>query len=396
MLVSGIPQFHNKKFLYIFVTALIVLSDDCFWFSTANIKSLTLIKFIFILTLPCFLIKDNKLTIQEKNLLALVILTTISSGIVNGFAFGGPLLLCFIFLASFLIVNKISFSTFGKIFSNIIIFLSLCSIIVWGLLIFHILSPNIIENSVGVNTRTLLLCQFYEGYVGILRNAAIFREPGIFMIFINLAFLFDIYNKQTIPIYRLIIYTFAIFSTFSTAGYIILSLCFFLYFLKKGVSFRIIIPLILLLTGVYLFISSDSLMASVFGKLERGQESASVLGRISSITVPLTILSENPIFGVGTEDFRGEYLSISQRLFGIRIDPQGMSTNTFINAGALFGLFFFAFILIGYYKLSQIIAHQTITRLLVILSLLFIFSNESMLYSFIFIILLAYGYVTRS
>ena len=391
--ISEKSKTNNLKMLYIIVAIMIAFSDECYWFSTADIPFLKTLKNIFLLGLPILLLVKNKFSTKEFNLLSFVIIIVSFSGIINGFALGGPMLFSIMFMGSLLFINKTPFSIFGNVFSNIILALSIFSFVIWIWASFSIESLNTIENIVGTSIHTSCCFLYFDGHSGEIRNACIFREPGVFMIFICLALLFDIYNSTIIPIYRLIIYTLTIFSTYSTAGYIILALCFIIYFLKKGLSSKIILPLLLLLLGLVFLMSSDSIMTSVFGKIEKGQDSASFLGRISSIIIPLNILIENPIFGVGTENFRTEYIIMSKQLFGFEINPDGMSTNTFFNAGAIYGFIFFCFILFGLYRLSRHITKSKQVGLLVLVLFVLMFSNETMIYSYIFITLIAYGYM---
>ena len=89
----------------------------------------------------------------------------------------------------------------------------------------------------------------------------------------------------------------------------------------------------------------DKLIGDVFGKFERGEDSASVLGRISSILVPLSVILKYPILGTGAEAFRDVYMNVSKSIFGFPIDPQGMATNTILNAGTVYGIWFAIFLI---------------------------------------------------
>lgn len=377
----------------IIVLLTIVISDDSFWFSAYNNQTLILIKNIVLLGLPFVLLKNNRFTRTEIQMFSFVICWTFISGIFNGFALGGPILLCFVVAGSILMSNKINIQTFGILFSKIIFLLCIYSLFVWLLLSLNIMEPGSVENGAGVFVHTLFFCQFFDDYTGsFYRNAAIFREPGVFMIFINIAFLFDIYCHKKIDIKKLAIYTISIFSTFSTAGYIIFLVLVFIYFVKNGFSFKRLLPLLLFGLVILYFVSSENLMTNVFGKFENGEDSHSVLGRISSIYIPLNIMIEHPFFGVGTEMFRAAYIKQGLEIFHMEIDPQGLATNTIFNIGAIFGLVFFIGSIIGLYKLSNHFSDNKIHQFFIFISFLFMFSNESMVYSYIFILMLTYGF----
>ena len=121
-------------------------------------------------------------------------------------------------------------------------------------------------------------------------------------------------------------------------------------------------------------------------------ESGSVAGRITSLTIPSAIIFHNPLFGVGAESFNVEYIHYGQQLYHMYINPQGLATNTILNAGAVYGLWFAMFLIIRFYNLSKTVAHnRRYQTMYVFLLFLMMFSNESMFYSIIVYVLVFYG-----
>ena len=252
-----------------------------------------------------------------------------------------------------------------------------------------------IENVAGSNIRTSCYCIFFSDYFGfILRNSAIFRELGVFMVFINIAFILDtLFLKNNLSIKKLILYVGCMVTTLSTAGLIILFLSYLLYLYNQKSNIKAFaIPAIFIGVCVYLLVGSEELIGGIFGKFERGMDSGSVAGRITSLTIPATIMYHNPLFGVGAEQFRPEYIKYGQQMYHLLIDPQGLATNTMLNAGAVFGVWFAIFIIYNYYRFSKLLVpRKRIQALYIFILFMMMFSNESMFYSLIIYILIFYA-----
>ena len=87
----------------------------------------------------------------------------------------------------------------------------------------------------------------------------------------------------------------------------------------------------------------------------------------------------------------------SEELFHETIDPQSMATNSILNASAVFGLWYGIFLIFGLCNFSKRMARRNLIGvLLTFVSLLMIFSNESMQYSLILYMLVFYGLSNES
>jgi len=132
------------------------------------------------------------------------------------------------------------------------------------------------------------------------RANGIFREPGIYQMYINLAFFsLDFINIKYKNLLRLL-FVFSLFTTFSTAGLVIFWVClvykFFLYFninlsLKKIILVIISIIFLLLISYYILFTSDFGLIARL--KLNSGQV------RLLQMKKGIDLFFEYPIFGTG-------------------------------------------------------------------------------------------------
>lgn len=383
--------------LYFLISSLIIISSDTFRFGTSGEPIYETIRYGFISICFLYLISKNKITSKQYLLLlGFLILFFISSFINGGGITGGPILLFISLTVAFATTRLIRISTFSKIFINIILLLSGYSIIIWMLVWSGILPPTITRNAADSPVLTSFGCVFFDLYLGNgLRNSCVFREPGVYMIFLNIAFIMEAFIlNENVDRKKIAIYALAVFSTFSTAGFLIFGIIFLIYTLKSnsGVSKkRTIFPIILIL-GVCTVLSLTSLGDGVFGKLSAGEESKSFLGRVSSITIPLEILINNPLFGCGIERFENLYVDLAYSQYGIMINPQGMATNTLLNSSATFGIWYGLFILIGLYKLCQKMRISTIKKLIILLCLVLCLCNEVLTYSIFIYWFIFYGY----
>lgn len=375
---------------------IIVISDDCYWFSTTSNTLFVALKYVFFVVLPIYLY--IKLKSPKINLIPIIFMTAMFclSALLGGASIiGGPATLCLTLLSATILTKTVSLLTFASAFIKVTNVIMLYSLLVWAAVMFSFVQITEIENVAGNSIKTAYLCTFFSDYFGlILRNGAIFREPGIFMVFINIAFILDtLYLKNRLSIKKLFLYVGCMVTTLSTAGLIILFLSYLLYLFNQKTNIKAFaVPAIFIGVCLYLLIGSEELIASVFGKFERGMDSGSVAGRITSLTIPSMIMFYNPLFGVGAEQFRTEYIKYGQQMYHMFIDPQGLATNTMLNAGAVFGVWFAIFIIYNFYRFSRLLVpKKNIQALYIFLLFMMMFSNESMFYSLIVYILIFYG-----
>lgn len=388
--------FKQNMWMYMLFFCMILVSDDSYWFTTSDSTFAVMVKYAFVAFLPVILfLKGCRFKKNDLALLMFMVSMMSLSTMLSGSSLGGVLMLTLTVASSMLIASKYSLFTFAKIFSDIVTVVILYSATIWILMMASVITPMDIENVAGVQIRTYAYCLFFSGYTNFIpRSSAFFREPGMFMVFIMISFIFEAFVlKKKFSIWKLLLYTLGIFSTLSTAAFIIFILAYFLY-LSQNKSFSwksYIFPIVLMTATVFIIASTAEIMLMVFGKLEKGTDSGSVLGRISSIIIPFNMMLEYPILGTGTTPFRQVYIDVGQTIFHTTVDPQGLATNTIFNAGAIFGVWLFILSLIGFYKLCKKMSRHKFAILYIWVLLLMIFSNEAMVYSIIFYILIFYG-----
>lgn len=398
-----IKEIRRDIWSYWFVLPIIIVSDDTLLFGTSGIAGMEKAKFVILSLWGMWSFALNKYKLNSVVFIPLIFcgLFFMSSLINGGRISGGPL---FLTLNLFIAINtcrRYDISSFARIFSNIIILISIYSLIVWIGVTCRILPTSSFENSAHQIIEMFGGCCFFKMGNSLLpRSSCFFREPGVYMIFICLSFILEAFIlRNKISNKRLLIYVVSLLSTFSTAGFLIFGLLFIVYIFNSN-SIRsnkstLIFPILIAVGVVYVIINSE-ISTGVFDKLQRGEESVSYLGRLSSVTIPIDMIKIHPIFGIGIDGFKPLYESVSAKQFGIIINPDGMSTNTILNAAATFGIWFGLFMLIGLYKLCRQIKIKSLYQIMIFVSLLLALSNETLIYSAFIYWFIFYGYKVRT
>lgn len=386
------------KWSYLLVFLLAFLSDDSYWAATSGNTALSIARYCFVVIIPIIFMVFMKVNVGKdiSGLLVLIIGGIIIASFLSGSGIGGPIMLFFSLLSAALIVTKIDLADFSESFCDVVVAMIVYSFALQMSIMLGLAEPSMRENVAGVSQSILGGCVFHNSYFGlIMRNGCFFREPGVFMVYICMAYMLDIWmNKCGLTLKRQLVYFLGVFSTMSTAGIAIWAVLFMINVLRKG-SFKIsnIMPLLIVAVVAYFIFSNEIIFGNVFGKLERGTDSGSVLGRLSSITIPFKMTIESPLWGCGTEHFRDVYIKYGHQIYHTDIDPQGLATNAILNASAVFGLWFGIFIVLGFWKLSKrLTSYNKLGCVLTFASIMLSFSNESMQYSLIFYLLIFYGY----
>lgn len=385
------------KWIYLLIFCISFVSDDSYWVATSGNQILSMCRYVFAALLPVVLVVFFHVTLSKKtaDLVIVISFLLFVVSLLSGSGLGGPIMLVFTIVAAAMVATKIQVNILAERFCDVIILLILYSFAIQMMLLTGVIQGRLGEN-VGNSTLTIYGgCIYFNSYFGLIqRNSCFFREPGVFMVYICVAYLLDIWtNNKGLNLRRQLIFFIGILSTMSTAGIIIWGVLFMTNVLcRKVISTRSILAIATIGVLVSFVFQNEVIYGNFFAKLDRGTESASVLGRLSSVSIPLKMTFDSPIWGCGTEKFREFYMRCSEELFHETIDPQSMATNSILNASAVFGLWYGIFLIFGLYNFSKRMARRSLIGvLLTFVSLLMIFSNESMQYSLILYILIFYG-----
>ena len=263
-----------EKIYFVVIFLMIYCSQDTLLFGTNANTNLTeaakYLPFIFIIIL---LFLNTHLKVKNLLVVVLMCMLLMLTCFVNGEELRNYVYRCAILIAAFLLVeyNK---SLFWEYYSKIMTFL--CS---WSIVTFvvNIIIPSIInifpliQNILGREYKTTFfsIISVETKYI-VSRNQGIFREPGVFAVFLVIAMINELKCGSNINVKRFIIYMITMLTTMSTAGYIILTaICFYIISVRKEFKYiRTIIMImsvvIICLVGFTDILQSDNIMWSKF------------------------------------------------------------------------------------------------------------------------------------
>lgn len=396
---------YTNSFLHIVFFLIIFVSDDTFTFGTNSIFSFILFKYLIYLILTIFLIyKVNKqvLIIPTKSniMLLFCIFAVFLTAALNLDITGGYIYQIWLIFLAFLITQLFSSKDIIFAYCRFVYFLSIVSLVVFALASIFPVFLNVFPvfiNPNDVEFYNLGVCVVFKD-VGELRNTSIFREPGVFMIYLCIAIIFELFCADKTNKLKLIVFVMALFSTFSTAAFIVFGVICFSYLFVQNKNLKIMVnKMVILIIGCIIisaiFLSSD-LYSRVFDKLGKDSvNDGSALARGASVFVNYHIFLDNPLKGIGITQFPNTFARYSLQLFQVSMDS-GNNTNTittiFAIYGSLFGLLFLYTLIMLVRKLSNSI----ISQCGLFLVMLMLFSNEDLRYSLFAFVLLFWGLIS--
>ncbi len=390
----------DSSFWVVFL--LIYFSQDTLLFGTNANHTMFLLKNIVLVLLCLYL--SNKSTQNQcvyKNSSKIVLIGLITMSLLSAIFNVDVTLKYFyeilLFVIAYNYTRVVGFTKFREQFVYFIFYLSVLSVAVYFI---SLLAYPVIELLPSFNN--VANVKFYSlfGLVnvseipmfGLIRNYSLFREPGVYAIFliIGLIFLFNtntIDHKQKNIIY--VVLLIACFTTLSTAGYIGLGL-FFLYLIicnNKQItgSFKLVL-LISFIVAFYFLLSDEILISSVFGKLSGSESSDSRFGAIYN---NIDLWQRNIVsilFGNGYEFVENNVEVVAQ--------ANGYSashnTNTFFKMLSVHGIFYFISALLLLYKSCRRLTSNHYSLYVFILFCV-MFSNEDLIFDQIVYVILFYG-----
>lgn len=378
---------------YIFIFLTIMLSDDTLLFGTNGNTLFSNSKIIFYVgvIIYSFTKKSIKFSIFLPFLL---VCTMLLSNIATLNFYLGNYLYILVFIYSIAILKLIGAKKYFYYFSEVIIYLSQFSLIIYFINIFL---PSLIDffpviyNYAEVPFNFLFFSNTFKG-TNEFRNTGIFREPGVFGIYLIISLidvLFININRKGLK-KKFIILIFTLLTTLSTGSIIMLPVILIIYFIKEGKFANLY--RILFGSGIFttLYLVFPDIGNIIFGKLNSDNyEYLSTLARLSSLIVPYNIFIENFLFGVGLENFSRFYSEYSLRLFNIEFLSESAATNTIFNFLAVYGIFFSSVIMLLLFKTSTYLYKRGAFFFLIFFIILF--SSQEMKFSTLFNIILCFG-----
>ena len=303
----------------------------------------------------------------------------------------------------FLFATQYSFEHFTEAFERFVYFVCICS---FPMTIISVVLPKIIHFLPVVYLKnakvyTYGLCGLISSMDGTLtiRAMGIFREPGVFQIFINLALLFELlYRKKVRPKF-VWVYLIALITTFSTAGYVVGIFIFSMYclFLPKKEEWKehYVILFFLAAIPVILFIvfgENTVLWQTVFGKIKEGiGTNGSMAVRLSGVITSIEIALDHPLHGVGIQSMAKYYFAYTSKSVFFKWGNEQYANTLFCQFschGIPFGTLFF----VGTYKFRNWFTEKKIFGFGIFLAIALMYMDEILQYSALPYMLMFYGY----
>lgn len=378
--------------LVVFVA--IYCSHDTLLFGTNSSGIMQTIKYMVPVFVVLFCLLFQKLKLTKKDVILVLVFEALPlvSCAINAEAINNYIYRFFIILAGFILIKTFSFDSLRQSFSKIMYFLCVYSLIVMA--IFYV-APNIlrtlpvITNTLGVSYFNALFClgQF-ETILGIWRNFGIFREPGVYAIFVNLALLNEIFNTK-LNIKHILIFLITLVTTFSTAGYIAFAviLVFYVLYKKDRHKFLYMTLAIVLMASLAIFTDFSDNVLTMFSKFKKGSNAyGSFYARLMSVWANIEICLGHPIFGIGRYHLYDTNLGVLGNYSATD------NTNTLLINFASFGLIYGLMHFVGLFSFSRNICKKDIWKsCFIVLILILMFSNEDMNQNVIYYVIIFLG-----
>lgn len=340
----------NAKLEYFCVISFIFLSIDTLLLGTnrdsrANTILVVLTAFITIVLFIRKLITIEHLEMARRefvcvmSMLFLLMTSQIKALIINENAVENQYLYNYILIVFVYEIGQIvSLESFRTKYVNVMALLAVAAIILYVADILGILNffPSIIVTNTG---------GFQYHYFGVgammehmqyfaIRAYGIFREPGVFAIYLCTAIGMELFFSKEIGIAKVSILSVALILTFSTAGYIVLIALISLYFLlrvrnKREFYFKLFIVIIAIVFSAFFL---DKVYNQVFGKLH--VKNPSLDSRVYSIVSGLEFSIRAPLLGLGWNYVSSNFEKSTMNRYGLG----GVAfTNTYLRMAATYG-----------------------------------------------------------
>lgn len=271
-----------------------------------------------------------------------------------------------------LFVIGIDFKKYCRMYTDIMLVISIFSLVVYVLAIIWPSMIRMFPNAYyrpGHETYNLGLT-FVNLQEKLIRNMGIFWEPGAFQTYLVYAILIELLAIKPSRNYAVVIFGICLVTTWSTTAILISLILVLIYIIYKNMnlklkSVKIVTMLVVFaITAVSLYsVLPYNIQYAALGKIvvylksdKSSITSASV--RFDSMIYPLKAYLKSPIVGVGYAGLNNSILEAGHT----------MTTSTPINWFASYGLLFGSICCVGIYRLSK----KFYNKSLVVVSLIFI------------------------
>ena len=391
-------------FDYFIIFLLIYTSRETVLFGTNNDSTIALLGFCapVIVLILLFFRKDKargsnvfKYNDRSRDTAIIIIFMIIMTMVINldlNVKYGYEILLC---LIAYNIANQVVFERFARVYSDIMEFLSLFAIVTF---VIYIIYPGIfgvfpvITNKSSLDYIFLGLSVLPKELLGVvLRMYGIFREPGVAIIFVNLALLFELFVINRSKSLRVSILVLTVGFSLSTAGFILTFLIILTYVLhsQKKHYLTTVVLLAFIFVLAFIILQNDFIYMAVFDKFNQS-ESSSTGARFGSVINNIKLVIDNPIgliFGLGYQFVEDYFANLGGAARG-----EEHNTNTMLKELSIHGFLFFSFFLLKIFDFSKILFHKEyFCSILVFATIVLALSNEDLTVDIILYLIVFYS-----
>lgn len=392
----GIESKNNKRIYLAMVLLLLLLHDNLVFTSLVDDSIIKLLIFsIFCLIYFRYIYLNRRININRSLILViLIILVFLNMTINQDFTFG-YFYIILLLISAFIISEVISYDSFIESSINVIVFITiyaLCCYLLSPLVFYYRSFFYSFSNEADLPFIHLGLAVLVdiEGYY---RLFGMFRESGVFQIFLNTAIIMELFlRKGRVRFFKLSVLLAGLILTFSTPGYLatILILISYTFFSKKKISEKekksIIAGVMLLVVMLLVLYFSNSTFSdginNAWTKLTNKE--SSYLGRTTSIIVELKLWSEKPIFGYGIQEGFELSKTAGMETLGFYMFNTSTITGLLVTFGGIFTLILVLMLLAFSLRLKT----NFIGAFLITIGIFIMISSQLMMYNAYFYALL--------
>ncbi|WP_304206751.1 hypothetical protein [Fusobacterium perfoetens] len=280
----------------------------------------------------------------------------------------------------YIIVEMIPFKRFIKIYINCMTFITFISLCVYFCVIVGDSWWKILPLTNTGDTYSLIFTGIPNNMARLSRNYGPFWEPGVFQVYLNFAFIFQLYKESKERLWKNIILFLGLITTFSTTGYICFAIVVLCKYLKNKLykAQNIIYILCSLIIGLVLF-KNDYIQEIVFSKFSSSNVSnSSFIIRLKDIKIYFIQWIKNIFFGVGITNSYNRAVEIYMN--SIYSNYKGTTSTTFREL-ACFGIIPGISRLILQWKFCELFTPKKIIGALYFIIIIFL-NTEDLIYSF--------------
>lgn len=228
---------------------------------------------------------------------------------------------------------------------------------------------------------------------GAQRNQGIFWEPGVFQVFLNLAYIFELSSEKHKPRkWVLVLFLISVVTTYSTTGIIVATVLFtFTLSRHKGTTNVIKTILIVCVIGAVICYIIPRLTGfwqyTLVRKIEmlinyQNVTVNDVSSRMDSVVYPFIAFLKSPLWGIGNSGYTKLAKEVGHSMF----------TFSPINWFAKYGIFYGMLVLVGIWKFFKNSFKNPFETIIVFVLFLLSISSEALQSNIIIIAMCFWGY----